>query len=177
MDTRPKTGFGQCIADDVRLGEDGVIGENAIVGAGSVVTKNVPANAVVAGSPARILRYCSVGDGRNEEQARPSVPTARSPVHREIRSADAFHLLLARECACVDRNEHQFSLAVFDTRAADLSVEHPRVVENYRVARALAIRRGRGEAVTEELRQAVVNYRALFDDLLKTDEGAVRRAS
>src|SRR5678809_570265 len=51
----------------------------------------------------------------------------------------------------------------FDTRAADLSVEHPRVVENYRVARALAVRRGRGEAGTEELRQAVVNYRALFD--------------
>jgi len=65
----------------------------------------------------------------------------------------------------------------FDTRAADLSVEHPRVVENYRIARALAVRRHRGEAGTEELRQAVVNYRALFDDLLKTDEGAFRRAS
>jgi hypothetical protein len=65
----------------------------------------------------------------------------------------------------------------FDTRAADVSVEHPRVVENYRVARALAVRRSRGEAGTEELRQAVVNYRALFDDLLKTDEGAIRRAS
>jgi acetyltransferase-like isoleucine patch superfamily enzyme len=34
------------------------IGENAIVGAGSVVTKNVPANAIVAGNPARVLRYC-----------------------------------------------------------------------------------------------------------------------
>lgn len=65
----------------------------------------------------------------------------------------------------------------FDTRAADLSVEHPRVVENYRIARALAVRRSRGEAGTEELRQAVVNYRALFDDLLKTDESAIRRAS
>ena len=65
----------------------------------------------------------------------------------------------------------------FDTRAADASVEHPRVVENYRTARALAVRRGHGEAGTEELRQAVVNYRALFDDLLKTDEGTFRRAS
>ena len=65
----------------------------------------------------------------------------------------------------------------FDTRAADLSVEHPRVVDNYRIARAVAVRRSRGEAGTEELRQAVVNYRALFDDLLKTDEGAFRRAS
>jgi hypothetical protein len=65
----------------------------------------------------------------------------------------------------------------FDTRAADLSVHHPRVVENYRVARALAVRRERGEVATEELRQAVVNYRALFDDLLATDKGAFRRAS
>jgi hypothetical protein len=65
----------------------------------------------------------------------------------------------------------------FDTRAADLSVQHPRVVENYRIARALALRRERGEAATEELRQAVVNYRALFDDLLATDKGAFRRAS
>jgi hypothetical protein len=70
-----------------------------------------------------------------------------------------------------------YPLEEFDTRAADLSVEHPRVVENYRIARALGVRRARGEAGTEELRLAVVNYRALFDDLLKTDEGAFRRAS
>jgi plasmid stabilization system protein ParE len=65
----------------------------------------------------------------------------------------------------------------FDTRANDLSVDHPRVVENYRVARRLAIRRQRGEAGTEELRQAVVNYRALFDDLLHVAEPSRRRAS
>src|SRR5262249_57694936 len=65
----------------------------------------------------------------------------------------------------------------FDTRAADLSVEHPRVVENYRIARALAVRRSRGEAGTEELRQAVMNYPALFDDLFETDEGTIPRAS
>ena len=59
----------------------------------------------------------------------------------------------------------------FETRAADLSVDHPRVVENYRVARALALRRKHGEAGTEELRQAVVNYRALFQDLLETRTG------
>ena len=63
----------------------------------------------------------------------------------------------------------------FETRAADLSVQHPRFVENYRVAQALTARRQRKEAGTEELRQAVVNYRALFDDLLATDQ--VRRAS
>ena len=68
----------------------------------------------------------------------------------------------------------------FDTRAADLSVDHPRVVDNYRTARALALRRSRREAGTEELRQAVVNYRALFEDLLQGDSrphGRLRRAS
>lgn len=63
-----------------------------------------------------------------------------------------------------------YPLEDFDTRAADLSVDHPRVVTNYRTARTLALRRSRGEAGTEELRQAVMNYRALFDDLLETDE-------
>jgi hypothetical protein len=63
-----------------------------------------------------------------------------------------------------------YPLEDFDTRAADLSVDHPRVVDNYRTARALAERRSRGEAGTEELRQAVVNYRALFDDLLETED-------
>ena len=70
-----------------------------------------------------------------------------------------------------------YPMTDFDTRAADLSVQHPRVVENYRTARSLALRRERREAATEELRQAVVNYRALFDDLLATDKGAFRRAS
>jgi hypothetical protein len=66
----------------------------------------------------------------------------------------------------------------FDTRADDLSVDHPRVVENYRTARTLASRRQRGEAGTEELRQAVVNYRALFDDLLvDVEDHRHRRAS
>jgi len=58
----------------------------------------------------------------------------------------------------------------FDRLADDVSVDHPHVVENYRTARALMLRRTNGEASTEELRQAVVNYRALFNDLLETDE-------
>lgn len=55
----------------------------------------------------------------------------------------------------------------FDQRAADISVDHPRVVENYRDARAIAQRSSRGEASTEDLRQAMVHYRALFEDLLE----------
>jgi hypothetical protein len=53
----------------------------------------------------------------------------------------------------------------FDQRAADLSVDHPVVVDNYRTAHDIALRQGRGEASTEDLRQAMVHFRALFDDL------------
>jgi len=57
----------------------------------------------------------------------------------------------------------------FEQRAADLSVEHPVVVENYRAAHTISIRARGGEASTEQLRQAMVHYRALFDDLLDAD--------
>lgn len=71
-----------------------------------------------------------------------------------------------------------YPLEDFDVRAADLSVDHPIVVQNYRTARELALRRQRGEAGTEEMRQAVVNYRALVDELLELDtHDAHRRAS
>jgi len=71
-----------------------------------------------------------------------------------------------------------YPLEDFDQRADDLSVDHPVVVQNYRAARAMALRRQRNEAGTEEMRQAVVNYRALFDELLEVDaHGVHRRAS
>ncbi len=55
----------------------------------------------------------------------------------------------------------------FEQRAADLSVDHPDVVQHYRAARSLA-RSGADQTMnTEELRQAVVHYRALFADLLQ----------
>jgi hypothetical protein len=59
-----------------------------------------------------------------------------------------------------------YPITDFEQAAADLSVEHPRVVENYRAACAIAERNQRGAADTEELRQAFVYYRVLFDDLL-----------
>jgi hypothetical protein len=65
----------------------------------------------------------------------------------------------------------------FDRRADDISVDHPHVVENYRTARALVLKRRDGTAGTEELRQAIVNYRALFDDLLEVRGEHQRRAS
>jgi len=56
--------------------------------------------------------------------------------------------------------------AEFERNAEDLSVEHPLVVEHYRIACQLADRRGRGEANTEDLRKAMKHYRVLFEDLL-----------
>ncbi|HUQ83464.1 MAG TPA: hypothetical protein VM076_20085 [Gemmatimonadaceae bacterium] len=57
----------------------------------------------------------------------------------------------------------------FDQRAADVSVDHPHVVQNYRTAHDIAVRQQRGEASTEDLRVAMVHYRALFEDLLETE--------
>jgi hypothetical protein len=58
----------------------------------------------------------------------------------------------------------------FEQRAADISVDHPNVVENYRAGHAVYLANERGEATTEDLRQAVIHYRALFDELLETRE-------
>ena len=60
----------------------------------------------------------------------------------------------------------------FEQRAADVSVHHPRVVEHYRAAHAIAVRNSRGDADTEQLRQALVHYRALFEDLLEVEAPA-----
>lgn len=57
----------------------------------------------------------------------------------------------------------------FDQRVADISADHPQVVENYRAAHDIAARSERGEVTTEDLRVAMVHYRALFTDLLGND--------
>lgn len=54
----------------------------------------------------------------------------------------------------------------FEQRAADVSVEHPDLVSNYRAAHNVAVRQSLGRASTEDLRRAMVHYRALFNDLL-----------
>ncbi len=63
-----------------------------------------------------------------------------------------------------------YPMGNFERRAADLSVDHAVVVDHYRAAQAIAVRDGRGEADTEELRQAVVHYRVLFNELLEVRE-------
>jgi len=60
-----------------------------------------------------------------------------------------------------------YPMAEFEQRAADISVDHPHVVENYRAAHEIAARESSGNATTEDLRQAMVYYRALFVELLE----------
>ena len=68
-----------------------------------------------------------------------------------------------------------YPMADFERRAADISVDHPTVVEAYRSARAIAERDQQGQASTEDLRKAVVFYRTLFDELLEV--GHARQTS
>ena len=63
-----------------------------------------------------------------------------------------------------------YPIADFEQQAADISVDHPIVVENYRAAHDIALRHGRGEASTEDLRNAMVHYRALFQELLDDNQ-------
>jgi hypothetical protein len=63
----------------------------------------------------------------------------------------------------------------FAQRAADVSVDHPNVMTNYRAAREIATRNKSGKATTEDLRQAMVHYRSLFEELLETAQPAIRK--
>ena len=67
--------------------------------------------------------------------------------------------------------ERGYPVEDFDQRAADISVDHPDVVENYRAAHRIHLAQREREISTEEQRQAMVHYRALFDKLLETEQG------
>lgn len=71
-----------------------------------------------------------------------------------------------------------YPMGDFESRAADISVDHPQVVSHYRAAHAIAELDRQGQADTERLRQAVIHYRALFAELLETadDPGTTRRS-
>jgi hypothetical protein len=58
-----------------------------------------------------------------------------------------------------------YPVSDFDQRAADISVDHPRVVESYRSAHEIALRVGKDAATTEDLRMAMIHYRFLFEEL------------
>lgn len=67
-----------------------------------------------------------------------------------------------------------YPVSDFEQRAGDISVDHPVVVEHYHKGHEIALRHGRGEAGTEDLRQAMIHYRALFDNLVGAEAPAMR---
>jgi hypothetical protein len=61
-----------------------------------------------------------------------------------------------------------YPVSDFEQRAADISVDYPLVMENYRTAHEIALRqtKGKEQASTEDLRQAMIHYRTLFEELV-----------
>src|SRR3984957_18399550 len=74
--------------------------------------------------------------------------------------------------------ERGYPVDDFDQRAADISVDHPQIVENYRTAHGIHVAQERGEVSTEQQREAFVHYRSLFAKLLesKTDDNESQEA-
>jgi hypothetical protein len=66
--------------------------------------------------------------------------------------------------------ERGYPVEDFEQRSADVSVDHPAVVDNYRAAHAISMANDHGKATTEDLRQAMVHYRALVVELLESEE-------
>ena len=65
-----------------------------------------------------------------------------------------------------------YAVTDFEQRAADISVDHPEIVQHYRAGHAIALQQERGEATTEDLRTAMISYRTLFEDLVGEPEPA-----
>jgi hypothetical protein len=63
----------------------------------------------------------------------------------------------------------------FEQRSADLSVDHPSVVQHYRAGREIAVLKKQGEASTEDMRQAMIHFRGLFDELVADSAADIRR--
>lgn len=68
--------------------------------------------------------------------------------------------------------ERGYPVDDFEQRAADISVDHPQIVENYRVAHGIHLSQQHGDVSTEQQREAFVHYRALFEKLLETNQEA-----
>jgi hypothetical protein len=65
-----------------------------------------------------------------------------------------------------------YPVSDFEQRAADISVDHPLVIENYRAAHQTALLQLQGQASTEDLRKAMLHFRTLFDELVNEPEAA-----
>jgi len=120
---------------------------------------------------------------REQLQLRPLTPEARERYSREwlstqeqfvdspaaaVVSADSLI-----QAVMVDRG---YPMGDFERRAADISVDHPDLVQNYREAHRLSERSAAGRGSTEDLRKAMQLYRSLFEELTQPETPAVRAA-
>ena len=85
-----------------------------------------------------------------------------------VHEADALVLDVMRE--------RGYPMENFEQRSADVSVDHPDVVQNYRAAHGISLANDQERASTEDLRQAMVHYRSLFEVLLRDGGQDARRA-
>jgi hypothetical protein len=116
---------------------------------------------------------------REELDIRPLDPDARDRYVEEWQATQARFVddpggAIAEADVLIQRvmRERGYPVEDFDQRAADVSVDHPEVVNNYRAAHGISVAHAREKASTEDLRQAMVHYRSLFDELLETREPA-----
>jgi hypothetical protein len=83
----------------------------------------------------------------------------------------------ADQLLCDVMSTRGYPVSDFDQRAADISVDHPVVLQNYRTAHEIAVRQTQGQANTEDLRQAMIHYRTLFEELVAEPELARAKAA
>ena len=111
---------------------------------------------------------------REEFDIRPLDPDARDRYAEEWQATQARFVddpggAIAEADVLIQRvmRERGYPVEDFDQRAADLSVDHPEVVNNYRAAHGISTAHERERATTEDLRKAMQHYRSLFDELLE----------
>jgi hypothetical protein len=119
---------------------------------------------------------------REELEIRPLEPEARDRYAEEWRGAqERFVDDPEQAVGEADRliqqvmRERGYPVDDFEQRAADLSVDHPEVISNYRAAHGISIANERGKASTEDLRTAMVHYRELFTELLEEQRARASR--
>ena len=114
---------------------------------------------------------------------RPLSPSARdryADAWREVQAGfvdePSASLVEANRLVLIVMRERGYPMDDFEQRVADISVDHPDVVEHYRAANAISADAADERMTTEDIRQGLVHYRALFTELLGTDEEQLRQA-